>query len=171
MSSQTSHYYAALKRLTRVANSASTLKRICNSIARSTAQAVQANGCVIFSLDSQGEYLLPVGVYGLSDLYLKKGPINAHRSLPEILEGKVVYIADAAKDMRVQYPQVAAAQGISCILGVPILAKGQTVGEIRIYTREPRIFSEADRSFLGSVANICSIVLEKAASAVAGKRI
>lgn len=155
-------YYSALKRITKVANSTFGLRKICNSIAKSTAKAMQANGCRILSLNSQKEYLITVGTYGLSDLYLKKGPLDARKSLPDILEGKVVFIADAAKDERAQYPQIALAQGISSILGVPVLEKGEAIGEIRIYTREPRQFSEADKSFLLSVADMCAVVFERA---------
>jgi len=160
--SSRSSYYSALKRITKVANSAFSLRRICNSIAKSTAKAMQANSCHILALDPQKEYLITVGAYGLSDLYLKKGPLDAHKSLPDILEGKVVFIVDATEDERVQYRQAAQAQGISSILGVPILGKGEANGEIRIYTREPRQFSEADRSFLISVADMCAVIFERA---------
>ena len=74
---------------------------------------MQANGCRILSLNSRKEYLITVGTYGLSDLYLKKGPLDARKSLPDILEGRAVFIADATEDERVQHPQVALAQGIS----------------------------------------------------------
>jgi bifunctional protein TilS/HprT len=154
-------YYQALKRITKVANSAFGLRKICNSVAKSTTKAMQVNGCRILSLNSQKEYLITAGAYGLSDLYLKKGPLDARKSLPEILKGEVVFIADAAKDERVQYPQIALEQGISSILGVPILRKGEAIGEIRIYTREPRQFSEADRSFLLSVADMCAVIFER----------
>jgi hypoxanthine phosphoribosyltransferase len=155
-------YYLALKRINKVANSALGLRRICNSIAESAAVAVQANGCRILSLNPQKEYLITVGAYGLSDLYLKKGPLDVHKSLPDILEGKVVFIADASKDKRVQYPEIARAQGISSILGIPVFRKGEAIGEIRIYTREPRQFSEADKSFLLSIADICAVIFERA---------
>ena len=155
-------YYSALKQINKVANSALSLKRICNSIAKSAAKAVQANGCRILSLNPQKEYLITIGAYGLSDIYLKKGPLDVHKSLPDILDGKVVFIANAGKDERVQYPETALAQRISSILGIPVLDKGEAIGEIRIYTREPHQFSEADRSFLLSVADICSVVFERA---------
>jgi hypoxanthine phosphoribosyltransferase len=98
----------------------------------------------------------------LSDLYLKKGPLDVHKSLPDILDGKVVFIADATKDRRVQYRQIAREQRISSILGIPVLERGEAIGEMRIYTREPRQFSHADRSFLISVADICAVVFERA---------
>jgi bifunctional protein TilS/HprT len=154
-------YYSALKRITKVANSDFGLRKICNSIAKSTAKAMQANGCRILSLNSQKEYLITVGTYGLSDVYLKKGPLDARKSLPDILEGKAVFIANATKDERVQYPEIALAQGITSIMGVPVLRKGEAIGEIRIYTRESHQFSEADRNFLFSVADMCAVVFER----------
>ena len=155
-------YYSALKRITKVANSAFGLRKICNYIAKSTARAMQVNGCRILSLNARKEYLITVGTYGLSDLYLKKGPLDARKSLPDILEGKVVFIADATTDERIQHPQVALTQGIASILGVPVLGNGEAIGEIRIYTREPRQFSEADKSFLLSIADICAVIFERA---------
>ena len=154
-------YYTALKRITKVANSTFGLRKICNSIAKSTAKAMQANGCRILSLNSRKEYLITVGTYGLSDLYLKKGPLDARKSLPDILEGKMVFIADAAKDERVQYPEIALTQGISSIIGVPVLGKEEAIGEIRIYSHEHRQFSEADKSFLHSVADMCAVIFER----------
>jgi bifunctional protein TilS/HprT len=162
MGSSRGTYYSALKQINRFANSPLSLRRVCNSIAKSAATAVQANGCRILSLNPRKEYLITSGAYGLSDLYLKKGPLDVHRSLPDILDGNVVFIADATKDRRVQYPQIAREQGISSILGIPILDRGDAIGEIRIYTREPRQFSEADRSFLLSVADICTVIFERA---------
>jgi bifunctional protein TilS/HprT len=155
-------YYSALKQINKVANSALSLKRICNSIAKSAAKAVQANGCRILSLNPQKEYLITIGAYGLSDIYLKKGPLDVRKSLSDILDGKVVFIANAAKDERVQYPETALEQRISSILGIPVLDKGEAIGGIRIYTREPHQFSEADTSFLLSVADICAVVFERA---------
>jgi len=155
-------YYSALKQINKVANSALGFKRICNTVAKSAARAVQSNGCHILSLNPQKEYLITVGAQGLSDIYLKKGPLDVHKSLPDILDGKVVCIADATKDRRVQYPEIARAQRISSILGIPVLHKGEAIGEIRIYTREPRQFSEADKSFLLTVADICAIIFERA---------
>jgi hypoxanthine phosphoribosyltransferase len=147
--------------MTNVANSAFGLRKICNSIAKSTARAMQANGCRILSLNSRKEYLITVGTYGLSDLYLRKGPLDARKSLPDILEGEMVFIADATKDERVQYPETALAQGIFSIIGVPVRGKAGAIGEIRIYTHEPRQFSEADKSFLNSVADVCAVVFDR----------
>jgi len=162
MSSSKGSYYLALKQVAKVANSTFGLRKTFNSIAKSTTKAMQANGCRISLLDPRKEYLITVGAHGLSDLYLRKGPLDAHKSLPEILGGKVVAVPDATKDERIQHPQIAKEQRVCSIIGVPILEKGETIGEIRVYTHEPRQFSEADKDFIDSVANINSVLLNRA---------
>jgi hypoxanthine phosphoribosyltransferase len=162
MRSSKSSYYLALKQIAKVSNSAFSLRRICNSIAKTAAKAMGANGCCVLLLDPQKEYLISVGAHGLSDLYLRKGPLAAHKSLPEVLDGKVVVIPDATKDERVQHPQIAEAQKVCSILGVPILEREEVIGEIRVYTHEPHQFSEADKNFLVSVANMSAVLLERA---------
>ncbi|MCK4353849.1 MAG: GAF domain-containing protein, partial [Dehalococcoidia bacterium] len=138
------------------------LRKTFNSIAKSTTKAVRTNGCCIFLLDSKKEYLITVGACGLSDIYLRKGPLDAHKSLPGILDGQVVFVPDAGKDERIQHPQIAEEQRVHSILGVPILDKGETIGEIRVYTREPGQFSEADKNFLSSVADVSAVLMERA---------
>ncbi len=155
-------YYLALKQIARTANSELSLRKTFNSIAKSSAKALRVNGCRILLLDAQKKYLLTAGSHGLSDLYLRKGPLDGRKSLPEILDGKVVTILNAARDKRVQHPEVAETQRVSSILGVPILEKEETIGEIRVYTHEPHQFSEADKTFLTTVANISAVLLDRA---------
>lgn len=155
------NYYLALRQIARAANSKLSPRRIFSSIARSAAKAVGASGCRICLLDTQKEYLINVGTHGLSDFYLKKAPLEARKSIPEVLDGKVVYIADATKDKRITHPQIAKTAGISSIMAAPIMEKEEVVGEIRLYTHEPRHFSEADKNFLLTVANMSAVVLER----------
>jgi len=154
-------YSQAFKQIARIANSPLPLKNVLNSAAKSAAKALKAAGCSIMLLNAQKEHLDIIAAYGLSDLYLRKGALKASRSLPEVLNGKLVAIFDATQDERAQYPEAAEMEGISSILAAPIPQRGEIVGEIRIYTREPRKFSQADKDFLTTVANIIAVSLEK----------
>jgi len=155
------NYYLALRQIARVANSNLSLRRILNSTARSAARAVGVSGCRICLLDAQKEYLINVGVHGLSDFYLKKAPLDARKSIPEVLEGKVVCVTDVSQDKRVIHPQTAKTAGISSIMAAPLMEKGEVVGEIRLYTHEPHQFSAADKNFLLTVANMSAVLLER----------
>ena len=112
-------------------------------------------------LSPKKEHLDIMAAYGLSDLYLKKGALNAHKSIPEILDGKTTAILNITKDKRAQYPEAAEMEKISSILGVPVFHQGEVVGELRVYTQERRRFSAADNDFLSSAANLIAITLEK----------
>jgi len=159
--SRENSYSQAFKQIARVTNSLLPLKKILNSIAKSTAKALKASGCSIMLLNPQKAHLDIVAAFGLSDLYLRKGALKASESLPEVLNGETVAIFDATQDERTQYPEAAETEGISSLLATPIVQKGEVSGEIRVYTREPRQFSQADKDFAASVANIAALTLEK----------
>jgi hypoxanthine phosphoribosyltransferase len=154
-------YSQAFKQIARTANSPLPLKNVLNAAAKSAAKGLKAAGCSIMLLNPQKEHLDIIAAYGLSDLYLRKGALKASKSLPEVLNGELVAIFDFTQDERTQYPEAAEMEGISSVLAAPIPQRGEVVGEIRIYTREPRKFSQADKDFLTTVANIIAVSLEK----------
>jgi len=154
-------YSQAFKQIAKATNSLLPLKNVLNSTAKSTTKALKAAGCSIMLLNPQKEHLDIIAAYGLSDLYLRKGALKASKSLPEVLDGKIVAILDVTQDKRAQYPEAAEMEKISSVLAAPIPQKGEVIGEIRIYTREPRQFSQADKDFIATVADIIAVTLEK----------
>jgi bifunctional protein TilS/HprT len=155
------NYSQAFEQIARVTGSLLPLKKVLNSVAKSTAKGLKASGCSIMLLNPQKAHLDIVAAYGLSDLYLRKGALKASQSLPEVLNGETIAIFDAAKDERTQYPEAAETEGINSLLAAPINQKGEVIGEIRVYSREPKQFSQADKDFALAVANIASLTLEK----------
>ena len=154
-------YSQAFKQIAKTANSPLPFKNVLNSAAKSTAKALKSAGCSIMLLNPQREHLDIIAAYGLSDLYLRKGALKASKSLSEVLNGKIVAIFDATQDERTQYPEAAEMEGISSVLAAPIQQRGEIVGEIRAYTHEPRKFSQVDRDFMATVADIVAVTLEK----------
>ena len=154
-------YFQAFTQIAKIANSSLPIKKLLNAIAKSTAKATGSSGCAIMLLDSKKDHLIPVGAHGLSDLYLRKGSLLSHESLPKILEGETVVVADISKDRRIQYPEAAEMEKISSLLGTPLIQGGEVIGEIRIYTEEPCQFSKADKDFLRAIGNVCAIALER----------
>jgi bifunctional protein TilS/HprT len=155
------NYSQAFKQIARVISSLLPLKKVLNSVAKSTAKGLGASGCSIMLLNPQKAHLDIVSAYGLSDIYLRKGALKASQSLPEVLNGETVSIFDVTQDKRTQYPEAAETEGISSLLAAPINQKDEVLGEIRVYSREPRQFSQSDKDFAMAVANIVSLTLEK----------
>jgi GAF domain-containing protein len=98
--------------------------------------------------------------YGLSDWYVRKGPVSADKSISEALAGRPIAVFDATGDLRIQYREQAKKEGIGSILSVPMTLREEIIGVIRVYTSERRSFTVDDMYFVGGVANLGAIALE-----------
>ena len=99
---------------------------------------------------------------GLSESYLRKGPLDADKSIAETLNGQIVLILDTANGSRVQYPEEAIKEGIASVLSVPITVKGQIIGVLRIYTAEQRNFSDDEYELISGLADMGGIAIDNA---------
>jgi signal transduction protein with GAF and PtsI domain len=125
-------------------------------------KTLNVKGCSIFLLDQLEKKLKVSSSDGLSETYLNKGPVDSEKSIVETLSGKWVMIPDATNDHRIQYPTAAKKEGIITILSVPMSLKEKIIGVLRIYTSEPREFSDAEEEFISGLAEIGSIGIENA---------
>ena len=130
-------YYTSLYELAAALNSARSPESILQSIAEGVAKTMGAKGCSLMLLSPDRKVLLHTVAYGLSDWYVRKGPVSADRSISEALEGKPVAVFEAIKDERIQYREQAKKEGIASILSVPMMLREETIGVIRVYAAEP----------------------------------
>ncbi|MBU0494892.1 MAG: GAF domain-containing protein [Chloroflexi bacterium] len=158
------HLYRTLYQVARLINSSLDTDEVLNAIVAETAQAMRAKACAIRLLSSDGTRLFMSATFGLSDGYLRKGPIEVAKSTIDqhVLEGKPVIIEDAQTDDRFQYPAKIRAEGIGSMLVVPLLARERIIGVMRVYTTESRQFSEEEVEFLTAIANLGGLALENA---------
>jgi GAF domain-containing protein len=122
--------------------------------------ALQSKGCALFLINPKTQELEIAAAVGLSEDYLNKGPINALRSIADALKEGPVAIYDVTDDPRIQYPEQARREGIASILAVPIMARGNPIGALRIYTAEPWEFILEDVNFAQAVAQIAGMAIE-----------
>ncbi len=162
MDEREQRYYHSLYEIAATVNSARTPEGVLRSILQSLTEAMDAKGCALMLLTPDKSLLLHTAAYGLSDRYVRKGPVSADKSISEALEGRPVAVLNATEDDRIQYRKQAKEEGIASILSVPVLLKGEVIGVMRVYTSEPRHFTDADMYFAGAVANLGAIALENA---------
>ncbi len=122
--------------------------------------ALKAKGCALFLINPKSQELELAASMGLSDAYLRKGPISALRSIADALKEGPVAIYDVKDDPRIQYPHEAVKEGIASILAVPIMARGNPIGALRIYTAESWEFTLEDVNFVQAVAQIAGMAIE-----------
>jgi signal transduction protein with GAF and PtsI domain len=155
-------YLKLFKDVCKKVNSSLELSEVLNAIVENTVKMLHVKGCTIFLLDKTRQRLMVSASYGLSDSYIKKGPIDSEKSIVESLNGTPVMVSDAKNDDRIQYPEAARAEGIASILSVPMSVRDTIIGVLRIYTSELREFSEAENEVISGLAEIGSIGIENA---------
>jgi len=158
----TGSYYESLYEIAAAMNSIRIPEDVLRSIVENVAKAMEAKGCSLMLLTPDRKLLLHTAAYGLSDWYVRKGPLSADKSISKALEGKPVAVLNATEDERIQYQEQAMREGIVSILSVPMMLREETIGVIRVYSNEPRHFTMDDMYFVGAVANLGAIALENA---------
>jgi GAF domain-containing protein len=155
-------YLSAFVNITKAITSSLGIKEVLDQIVRSTCEITGSKGCTLMLLDENGERLEVKSSYGLSDPYVRKGPLSPEKSLSDTLKGKPIVIEDATRDPRVQYPQEARQEGIASVVSVPVVLRGKIIGALRLYTSVPCRFTEDDIDFLSAVAMQSGLVIENA---------
>ncbi|MCX8011592.1 MAG: hypothetical protein N3A64_00340, partial [Desulfobacterota bacterium] len=89
---------------------------ICGSIRH----LMGVKGVSIRLLDERTNRLELVSACGLSTEYIKKGPIDADKSLAQALRGEPHLVLNATSDSSVQYPEEAKKEGIVSMLSFPL---------------------------------------------------
>ena len=151
-------YYKMVRRATAIANSDVALKEVLNAIVRGTAQAMKAGASLVL-LDSVRKKLIHSASWGLPQSYIRKGMLDADKSLTEVITEEPVIITDVSHDSRVQYPEMAAKSGIASMLGIPVRFDRIAVGSIRVYAKEHREFSNQDINFVTTMTNLTAVAL------------
>lgn len=122
--------------------------------------AMQVKGCALFLINRKTEELQLAGAYGLSQNYLKKGPVSSLRSIADSLKDGPVAIYDVSDDPRIQYPEEAVKEGIASIMSVPIIIYNRVIGALRVYTAEHWEFTLDDVNIVQAVAQIAGMAIE-----------
>ena len=154
------NYYQSLYEVTSVLNSEREPGALLQSFVESVAKATGAKACSLMLLTPDRKVLLHTVAYGLSEWYLRKGPVRTGNVISEVLQGKPVAVLDASTDERVLYREQAKKEGIVSILSVPMRLRGEVIGVVRVYTAKPYRFTKDDVSFVETIANIGAIALE-----------
>ena len=160
MAKERRDYYESLYQITLILNSARDPRALLHSIVESIAKAIGAKACSLMLLTAERDVLLHTVAYGLSDWYLRKGPVTVGKIISDVLEGKPVAVLDATTDERVLYREQAKREGIASMLSVPMRLRGQVIGVLRVYTAKPFRFSRDDIHFIETVANLGAVALE-----------
>ena len=148
----------------RAISSSLELQQVLDHLVRNTSEVMGVRACSIRLLSKHGERLEPVAVFGLSQTYIEKGPIELENNplAREVLAGRIVNIPDVTSTSLLQYPDWAVQEGISSMLSAPLTGKNGPLGILRAYSDERNWFTADDEIFLTAIAAQGSIAIENA---------
>ena len=153
-------YYDTITRLTTAISQCKDPEEVALVTAESVKTAFKARGCSVFLVNRETSELGLVASSGLSSEYLAKGPIYFMQTIREAKDAVPVAIYDVMDDPRIGYPNEAKKEGISSLLGVPIISHDKILGALRIYTKNPWEFSVNDITLAQAVALICGMAMD-----------
>jgi signal transduction protein with GAF and PtsI domain len=142
--------------------SSRSLKDILKLLIKRTVTTLGAKAGSLRLVNEQTHRLELAASYLLSKKYLNKGSLSSDLSIPEVLEGKVIVIKDAFNDPRIQYKAEMLEEGINTILSVPVVAGDKVIGVLRLYSEEPRNFSDEEIEFVSALAEIGGLAIANA---------
>lgn len=153
-------YYDMLVRVTNAISQCRDPEEVALITAESVKTAFKAKGCSVFLVDRDTRVMGLAASHGLSQEYLTKGPVRYMQEIGEVKDQVPIAIYDVQDDPRIQYPEAAKKEGISSLLGVPIISHDKVIGALRVYTSEPWEFSMQDITLVQAIAQICGMAMD-----------
>ncbi|QOJ00031.1 MAG: SpoIIE family protein phosphatase [Phycisphaeraceae bacterium] len=90
-------------------------------------------------------------------------PLSKDRVFDRLaMSGEVVVSEDLRTDSRTQIKGLIEEEGLVSAIQAGLIFHGRPLGVIRLYSREPRSFTEADRRLLSSIAQHAAVAVEQA---------
>ena len=153
-----------LHRISQVLGFDLSLSDVLQVIVSVTADLMESKVVSILLFDEQSRTLSIAATQSLSAGYRDKPNVSVDKSV----SGKAIaaktaqVIANVQEDETFGFREVAKAEGITSMLCVPMLIRGQAIGVINSYSAIQRVYSEDDIKMLSLVAGQAAIAIENA---------
>jgi GAF domain-containing protein len=171
-SAELSSWLDAIAEITRAANRSAPLDELLDLIAGATAHLTGYDFCAVFVADAERRALIIAGSYGLSQEYidtinartpilLRAGDTGEGPSSRAFRSQRPTTVLDIAADPPSRsWETVAAHQGYSSLLAVPLVVAQEPFGLINCYTAEKHQFSAREIILMESMANQAGLAIE-----------
>jgi GAF domain-containing protein len=143
-------------------NSSLDVKKILHNLTVDICEALDMKGVIIRLLNKETGNLQRVASHGLSDEFLNKGPVSAEKSVAQAMKGETIVIDDVQTDKRIQYRDEAIREGIVSMLVVPIKAKEDVIGIMRLCSAVKRDYPEDIIVLVNALAQTGGLAIQNA---------
>lgn len=143
-------------------NASLDVKDILHHLTKALGSALHMKGVSIRLLNRKTGEMPIVAGHGLSDDFLFKDKGSIQKNLNQTLDGQTIVIENAAKDRRIQHKRELKKEGIGSALFVPIKARGEVVGIMRLFAEEPQIFPIETIELVNALAEQGGLAIQNA---------
>ncbi|KJR40893.1 GAF-domain-containing sensor protein [Candidatus Magnetoovum chiemensis] len=155
-------YLESYQNIAKAISSSLSLDEVLSLIVTNVVNVMNVKGALLRLVNKRSNTLDVAAHYGLSQEYVNKGTVVIDRSIEDALAGKTVSIYDVKDDEDTQYFKEANKEGIRTIVSIPLRFKDEIIGVLRMYTAEPRIYTNEDLQFVSAIAEQAAIAIMKA---------
>ncbi len=155
-------YLRLLLDVTQALTSTLDLDRLFRLIVERVPAVFGVDAATLRLIDPGSGRLVLRAAHGLSEEYLRRGPVDREPSVLEALEGRPIAVEDATSDPRIAYHEAARAEGVRSLIAAPIPIRGKAAGVLRLLSRTPRRFTDEELEFAGGLAGQCGVAIENA---------
>lgn len=154
----------AIFEIDKAITSAIDLETVLQQIVQMSILLIDAKISSIMLLDEDSEELVIAAAHGLSEHYVRKGPVKVGESIA----GKVIQtrrpekVLDIREDPRHAYSDYAREEGLCSLLSIPLCLKDRVIGVLNIYTEEVHAFTQHEENLFTSLASQAAIAIENA---------
>jgi signal transduction histidine kinase len=133
-------------------------------VTRQAARLMRAKICSVMLIDEAEHTLRIRATYGASRTYTQRPPLDIHASLiGEVARtGTPIAVIDVREDPHYQLVEMARAEGLCSLLGVPLKTLTRVIGVLCVYTAERRRFRQEEVEFLSALAAQSATAIENA---------
>ena len=143
-------------------NASLDITRVLHNLTADMSEALGMKGVMIRLRNKQTDSLDLVASYGLSDAFLNKGPVTAKKHLTSVLKGETVVIRDVSADHTLLYPDEVLKEGIHSMLVVPIRAKDEVIGVMRLCSSVKRDYPDDIIMLVNALAQTGGLAIQNA---------
>jgi GAF domain-containing protein len=160
-----SRLFEAFQGIAQNVNSSLDLKEVLTKLLFISVMELNVKAGSIRLLGPKRETLHLAASTGLSQEYIQKGAVKVAQSPIDqkvLQEGKPVSVTDLIEETVFQYPEEAQKEGIRSVFVIPLRAKAQVIGVMRLYSGKVRRFTPEEMNFAVAVADMGAVAIENA---------
>lgn len=143
-------------------NASLDVRDIMHHLTEALSSALHMKGVSIRLLNKETGEMPIVAGHGLSDDFLFKNKGSIQKDQQQTLKGDTIVIEDAARDKRIQHKQELKKEGIGSALFVPIKARDEVVGIMRLFAEEPQHFPVETVELVNALAEQGGLAIQNA---------